>query len=480
MNKMLLAAAAASLTCVTSEAQSFGIDYVYVQRLQFERQLDESTRVPDTDYPWGIDVAVELDSGAPPLSPEPTVSGPISLQEPYFNGGVLGYNPEEEWHNIGAGGHGCGTTTEAEIDSLFGNGTYDFRVAGSSVFRPAEREPCRRAAADAAGRIGGGWHDGKYYFVGTSPHTITVSPFAEFAQCRRRHSYLEGCGSISMRNPSPQGGSVRSSSTSMRPKWRWYGLPPGLSRAPPTSSLFPAPLRSPYRPRAWCSRSSSRAPPSLSRRWRGRTGRDGYPFTGGNNLAHSASGRRCLLLLPREFVPGFIPNPGGSQGNLCLSGNIGRIQRQRRVRRGRMRLDQPRDQHPESPQPGGNVAIQPGETWNFQAWYRDQPSPPSTASRSPSSERRTPPPELRREKRARGERPPLGAAASFEEDRPGSPGALRTREPGFEKPVPVAPVRRPAGRRASLAATVGDVDSPLGTPPGTRSGPAPSRIGVPS
>ncbi len=23
------------------------------------------------------------------------------------------------------------------------------------------------------------------------------------------------------------------------------------------------------------------------------------------------------------------------------------------------------------PQPTGNVAVQPGDTWNFQAWYRD-------------------------------------------------------------------------------------------------------------
>ena len=73
---------------------------------------------------------------------------------------------------------------------------------------------------------------------------------------------------------------------------------------------------------------------------------------------------------------GFVPNPGGSQGNLCLSGNIGRFSEQI-----------------QSSGPGGVFTIQvdltsiptspphtvlAGETWNFQAWYRDNNGGPTS------------------------------------------------------------------------------------------------------
>jgi len=67
---------------------------------------------------------------------------------------------------------------------------------------------------------------------------------------------------------------------------------------------------------------------------------------------------------------GFIANPGGSAGNLCLGGTIGRF----------ASLIQ-------SSGPNGRIAIQPdltdvpqlgallgGETYNFQAWFRDEGS----------------------------------------------------------------------------------------------------------
>jgi hypothetical protein len=74
---------------------------------------------------------------------------------------------------------------------------------------------------------------------------------------------------------------------------------------------------------------------------------------------------------------GFVPFAGGSQGTLCVSGQIARY----------------RAPIPNSgffgaigmfvdlgaiPLGSGPVAVQPGETWNFQAWYRDlNPGPTS-------------------------------------------------------------------------------------------------------
>ena len=69
---------------------------------------------------------------------------------------------------------------------------------------------------------------------------------------------------------------------------------------------------------------------------------------------------------------GFVPNPGGSQGNLCLFGSIGRYvgpgQIQDSGASGTIALSLDLTQHPT---PTGFVTVMPGQTWNFQAWYRD-------------------------------------------------------------------------------------------------------------
>jgi FG-GAP-like repeat len=63
-------------------------------------------------------------------------------------------------------------------------------------------------------------------------------------------------------------------------------------------------------------------------------------------------------------------NPPGSQGNLCLGGGVGRYNSDILHSGGAgaisLRIDLT-----QTPTPGGNVAVQPGETWNFQAWFRD-------------------------------------------------------------------------------------------------------------
>jgi len=69
---------------------------------------------------------------------------------------------------------------------------------------------------------------------------------------------------------------------------------------------------------------------------------------------------------------GFVMNPGGSQGNLCLGGSIGRYvgpgQVQNSGAQGAFALALDLTQHPT---PSGPVAVVAGETWNFQAWFRD-------------------------------------------------------------------------------------------------------------
>ena len=69
---------------------------------------------------------------------------------------------------------------------------------------------------------------------------------------------------------------------------------------------------------------------------------------------------------------GFTANPGGSQGDLCLGGSIGRYvgpgQIQSSGSTGTFSLEIDLGA---LPTPTGSVSAMPGETWNFQAWHRD-------------------------------------------------------------------------------------------------------------
>ena len=68
----------------------------------------------------------------------------------------------------------------------------------------------------------------------------------------------------------------------------------------------------------------------------------------------------------------FVPNPGGSLGNLCMSGNIGRfvgpgqIMSSGSVGEWSLALDLT-----QIPQGATFASVIAGETWNYQGWYRD-------------------------------------------------------------------------------------------------------------
>ncbi len=69
---------------------------------------------------------------------------------------------------------------------------------------------------------------------------------------------------------------------------------------------------------------------------------------------------------------GFVANPGGSLGNLCLGNSIGRYVGPGQIKNTGLTgsfalvLDLP-----QTPQPSGFVAIAAGQTWYFTTWHRD-------------------------------------------------------------------------------------------------------------
>ena len=68
---------------------------------------------------------------------------------------------------------------------------------------------------------------------------------------------------------------------------------------------------------------------------------------------------------------GFAANPGGSAGNLCLGSKIGRLVGGVIVSSGATGVVHVTADLTLMPQPNGAVVVQPGETWDFQCWFRD-------------------------------------------------------------------------------------------------------------
>jgi hypothetical protein len=90
------------------------------------------------------------------------------------------------------------------------------------------------------------------------------------------------------------------------------------------------------------------------------------------------AGSFAYFITSESLVPPVMM-PGGSQGNLCLGGSIGRFLPQVGTvdASGTYRISTDPSAGPQRfslsafPQPNGTVPVQPGETWHFQCWHRD-------------------------------------------------------------------------------------------------------------
>lgn len=67
----------------------------------------------------------------------------------------------------------------------------------------------------------------------------------------------------------------------------------------------------------------------------------------------------------------FLPQPGGSQGNLCVGPNIGRGVGQVIFSSGPFGASTVAANLPQMPTPNALVPVLPGQTWTFQTWHRD-------------------------------------------------------------------------------------------------------------
>ena len=101
---------------------------------------------------------------------------------------------------------------------------------------------------------------------------------------------------------------------------------------------------------------------------------DGSRFIGDSDMTLRASSlpQNAFGFFLVSDTQGFTANPGGSQGDLCLGGSIGRFVGAGQIKSsgstGSFSLEIDLSN---LPGPSGSVSAMPGETWNFQAWHRD-------------------------------------------------------------------------------------------------------------
>ncbi len=110
------------------------------------------------------------------------------------------------------------------------------------------------------------------------------------------------------------------------------------------------------------------------------TGQPGVIRADGTNAASANNVQLTAEQLPLNSfgffltsrTQGLVNNPGGSAGTLCLGGSIGRY-----VGPGQIKNSGTTGSFSlalnlaSTPTPTGAVAVVPGDTWNYQAWFRD-------------------------------------------------------------------------------------------------------------
>ncbi|MEM8713091.1 MAG: hypothetical protein AAGG01_19255, partial [Planctomycetota bacterium] len=98
----------------------------------------------------------------------------------------------------------------------------------------------------------------------------------------------------------------------------------------------------------------------------------GSTFVSIGNLRFVASSlpANAFGYLGCSTTPAFVPNAGGSTGNLCLGGDVGRFDAQV-ASSGAAGVIETIVDLDAIPQPTGAVAAMVGDVWRFQLWHRD-------------------------------------------------------------------------------------------------------------
>lgn len=150
--------------------------------VEYRQTSPNATAVNPSGNPYGFYAGVfgtDIE-----LLAAPVLSGPMSVPEPFFNGGKLVFNGDAMgaqgggWRFGWPDGDDAGYTTASQLNAHFNSGSYSFLVAGTSV--------TLSLAGDLYPNVpilsltGGNWSDGKYLFDPTKPLTVTSNIFSGY------------------------------------------------------------------------------------------------------------------------------------------------------------------------------------------------------------------------------------------------------------------------------------------------------------
>ncbi len=109
----------------------------------------------------------------------------------------------------------------------------------------------------------------------------------------------------------------------------------------------------------------------------------GSPSAGANALTIDCSSMPALVFgfFITSRAQGFVANPAGSAGNLCLSGDIGRFVGPGQIQNSGLGGTISWDVDVTAiPQPNGPMGAASGDTWRFQCWFRDSSGGQATSN----------------------------------------------------------------------------------------------------
>ena len=113
------------------------------------------------------------------LIPAPVVSGPMSVPEPYFNGGALIYNNTDSYWRLGyPNAMDWGSPTLGDLNAHFGSGVYTVNVNG--ILFPLNLTGDAYSNTPMVILSGGAWSGGKYVIDVNNALTITTNAFSAY------------------------------------------------------------------------------------------------------------------------------------------------------------------------------------------------------------------------------------------------------------------------------------------------------------
>lgn len=183
----LCAGASSVSLAATVEYVVVGKSVQYIQTSSTNVEVDPAPLSPTNGGPYGFSAGV-MGLGMNSI-PAPVISGPMTLPEPYFNGGTLVYNGSENAWRLGfPNADDWGSPDMGDLNAHFGSGVYTINVGGTSV--PLNLTGGAYPNTPMVTLTGGVWSGGRYVVDPSQAVTITTNAFAAYGSNADGHMEL--------------------------------------------------------------------------------------------------------------------------------------------------------------------------------------------------------------------------------------------------------------------------------------------------